>query len=111
MTHKIALFSCDKNIQEHIEDLNIKFIPDQRIYMVNQKRKRVSVIESQIDSISLCKSIGDVEPYNWYVRYHIKGVGSVYWNDDQNIFKDKEDAYEYAEKLSRRKDIKFKSVW
>lgn len=86
----------------------VKFLPQQYVYIVKLKRKKVHIIETQIDYISYVRPIGDINPYNLLIRYHIYYDNRVYWNDSNNIFSTKEEAYEYAEHLDRRKNIVFK---
>ena len=85
-----------------------RFEPEQLVYLVKQKRRKVVIIQTRIDFISTTGYIKN--PLEYLFRYHTYHNREVYWDDSKNIFDNKDDAYEYAEHLDKRKNIKFKEI-
>ena len=82
------------------EDLVTRFNTHDMVYIVQKKRGKIHIIEDKIDCISFTNII------------NYKTMNNGYFQDrSKNIFDDKEDAYDYAEKLNRRANIKFKSFY
>lgn len=93
---------------EFIGETIAKFLPDQLVYIVKQKRKKITITKTRIDCISYLSMTGIDSSLEYFTRYHTYYSKEVYWDDSKNIFTTKEDAYEYAEQLDKRKNIKFK---
>lgn len=83
-----------------------RFEPNQLVYIVKQRRKKIIIIESRIEYIS-CLDNGCLK---YLYRYHICDSRKVYWDDSKDIFDNKEEAYKYAEQLDKRRNIKFKKM-
>ncbi|MGJ0846471.1 hypothetical protein ACR77J_07275 [Tissierella praeacuta] len=84
-----------------------RFEPSQLVYIVRQKRKKITIIQTKIDYISCLDTRGRSEPLEYLFRYHTYYDRKVYWDDSKDIFDNKEDAYKYAEQLDKRRNIKF----
>jgi len=74
-----------------------KFLPKQIVYIVKKRFRKIVIEEAEIDYIAFTNI--------WVYK---PCCGKYYDDYDTNIFKNKEEAYKYAEKLDRRRNIKFK---
>ena len=88
-----------------------RFESGQLVYIVKQKCRKIIIFQTRINHISILNARYLSNPLEYLYRYHIDGVRKVYWDDSKDIFDNKEDAYEYAEQLDKRRNIKFKKVW
>lgn len=95
---------------EFVGEKIARFEPKQLVYIVKQRRKKITIIQTKIDYISCLDTRGRCEPLEYLYRYHTYYGREVYWDDSKSIFDNKEDAYEYAEQLDKRRNIKFKKV-
>ncbi|MBP3887634.1 MAG: hypothetical protein J6F30_08275 [Cellulosilyticum sp.] len=102
MEEDFKIFGFDENLKYNKKTkeflLAPRFTPSQKVYIVLKKKfGRVEIIKDKISYISFTNFIN-------YSTYHAK----LSFNDcDKNVFDNKEDAYEYAEILMKRKNIKF----
>lgn len=115
--HTVKVFNTEEwhrsGKRKPVLSKGIRFIPDERVYIVLDRKhwfSKIKIIETRIDELSFTQVIGG-NPYDWHPVYRVWRPRRYYDNDSKNIFKQKEDAYEYAESLDRRRAIRFKSVW
>lgn len=100
----MSIYNDEGNL---VGERTARFEPNQLVYIVKQRRKKIIIIESRIDYISCLDRRDGCLKYLY--RYHICDSRKVYWDDSENIFDNKEDAYKCAEQLDKRRNIKFKS--
>ena len=85
---------------ELCDNLVAKFTSHQMIYIVRCKRKKIKIIEDKMAGVCFTNII------------NYKTMNNGYFTDTcNNIFDNKDEAYEYAERLSRRSNIKYKSFY
>lgn len=83
-----------------IEDIVAKFGIGQRIYIVKKKRRKIYIVEDEVAGVHFTNIIS-------YKAMN----GGFFLDNSKNIFTTKEDAYKYAEKLDRRRNIKYKTLY
>ena len=99
------MYKTEINIYENDklkETLIPKFEIGQVVYIVKKGLRKIRIVETKIWAFY----------YTNIINYKIAlgsgyGYGKYYNDSDNNIFAIKEEAFEYAEKLNRRKNIKF----
>lgn len=84
------------NEKNELLHTDIAYRSGQTVYIVTRRFRKIFIIETQIYAIEFTNIV------NYRVKYH----NHVYRSN--NLFTTKEDAYEYAERLERRKNIRFK---